>query len=675
MQSILVASSVALTIALCVMVLFRRQFGLAEMALLLGLLGLAGVELLDWLALNPTEDVLVLERWRLAAQGTAIWAWVGFSLVFARAYQDTPPSRLQISLFAAATAMPLIPVILSANELIIPTTRDVPWSIPLTTVGFYHQIGMLLAVLVCLYNLEATLANATHVRRWRIKFFVLGIMALLASQFLAASEGVLYRSLDLSVNPTRQVGLILGALLMGYSLITRGGEEKIVFSRRLAFKSLVLFAAGLYLVGIGVTGHITRFFGGLNGPTMMMALSLIGGVGLFAVLLSETLRRKANLALRKYFYKDKYDYRIQWLDFTRRLATVHQRHDLYQAVLLGFCENLGMGQGALYLRGPDGREFVPVHHWEMDKAISPLPADHPFSQPLPDSLPVRDLRKAPPAPPAPSASFLVPLMQNQNYEGFVLLDRPFNTDEEYDEEDFELMEALAHQASLAIFNMRLVDELAAAREMEVMGKVSSFVLHDLKNLVYTLSLILENAKSYIQEPEFQRDLLTSLGNTVSKMNLLISQLRGLPTQESLHREDVDLLDLARESAQSLHNDSFQVKGDPVPAVVDREEMHKVLVNLFRNAQEASQGKNPVVVEVGHQGQPYVKVSDSGCGMNEDFIRKHLFVPFTTTKSKGMGIGLYQSKQIVEAHGGRLEVESHPGLGSTFTVLLPDTQHA
>jgi len=286
---------------------------------------------------------------------------------------------------------------------------------------------------------------------------------------------------------------------------------------------------------------------------------------------------------------------------------------------------------------------------------------------------VKDLRHEPLQPPAPAASFAVPLMQGDTLAGFILLARPFVLEEEFDGEDFELMEAMAHQASLAILNMRLVGELASAREMEIMGKVSTFVLHDLKNLVYTLSLILENAKDYIQDPEFQHDLLTSLGNTVDKMNMLIAQLAILPTQDSLRREDVDLLDLARESANSMHGGAFHVKGESVSAAVDREEMYKVMVNLFRNAREACQGKEPVRVEVGNNGQPYVKIIDSGCGMDEAFIRKNLFVPFNTTKDTGIGIGLYQSKQIVEAHGGRLEVESAPGQGSTFTILLPNNQ--
>ena len=167
-------------------------------------------------------------------------------------------------------------------------------------------------------------------------------MAILAAQFLAVSQGLLYKALDLSQSPTRQIGILLGVALMGYSLATRGGEEKIIFSRRLAYKSLVIFAAGVYLVSIGLIGQATQYLGFINKSAVVSGLSLLGGIGMATVFLSETLRRNVKTAMCKYFYKDKYDYRLQWLDFTHRLAEAHQSHDLHQAVLLGFCEILGM---------------------------------------------------------------------------------------------------------------------------------------------------------------------------------------------------------------------------------------------------------------------------------------------------------------------------------------------
>jgi signal transduction histidine kinase len=64
------------------------------------------------------------------------------------------------------------------------------------------------------------------------------------------------------------------------------------------------------------------------------------------------------------------------------------------------------------------------------------------------------------------------------------------------------------------------------------------------------------------------------------------------------------------------------------------------------------------------------VQDNGSGMSKEFMERSLFHPFRTTKKQGMGIGLFQSKKIVEAHQGRIEVESEEGRGSTFRVYLP-----
>jgi signal transduction histidine kinase len=90
-----------------------------------------------------------------------------------------------------------------------------------------------------------------------------------------------------------------------------------------------------------------------------------------------------------------------------------------------------------------------------------------------------------------------------------------------------------------------------------------------------------------------------------------------------------------------------------------------------NAREAVTSGGQIKVETGQRnGWVVLAVSDNGCGMTSEFVQRALFRPFQTTKKKGIGIGMFQARIIVEAHRGRIEVESEPGKGTAFRVLLP-----
>ena len=100
-------------------------------------------------------------------------------------------------------------------------------------------------------------------------------------------------------------------------------------------------------------------------------------------------------------------------------------------------------------------------------------------------------------------------------------------------------------------------------------------------------------------------------------------------------------------------------------------MQKVITNLVLNARDAVSAGGEIRVETSRRdGWVVLAVADNGCGMTPDFIQRSLFRPFQTTKRKGIGIGMFHCKMIVEAHKGRIEVESAPGKGTAFRVFLP-----
>ena len=111
---------------------------------------------------------------------------------------------------------------------------------------------------------------------------------------------------------------------------------------------------------------------------------------------------------------------------------------------------------------------------------------------------------------------------------------------------------------------------------------------------------------------------------------------------------------------------------PLPRLLlDPQQMESVFTNLLLNARDAvGLGGRVVVSTELKDSWAVASIEDNGCGMSPDFVSRSLFRPFQTTKKKGMGIGMFQSKMIVEAHGGRIEVLTASGQGTTFRIHLP-----
>jgi signal transduction histidine kinase len=187
--------------------------------------------------------------------------------------------------------------------------------------------------------------------------------------------------------------------------------------------------------------------------------------------------------------------------------------------------------------------------------------------------------------------------------------------------------------------------------------------------------MLKNFQVHYQNPEFREDALRGIANTVEHINDVISRLSVLRQELGIHPVDADLNQLVQETLRS-HEDSADVQISqslgPVPRLqIDPRQIEKVLTNLILNAKEAIGPGGQIQVQTNRQnGWAVLEVRDTGCGMTPEFITTRLFRPFETTKKKGIGIGMFHCKMIVDAHRGRIEVESQPGKGTIFRVLLP-----
>ncbi|HOL65499.1 MAG TPA: PEP-CTERM system histidine kinase PrsK, partial [Accumulibacter sp.] len=237
----------------------------------------------------------------------------------------------------------------------------------------------------------------------------------------------------------------------------------------------------------------------------------------------------------------------------------------------------------------------------------------------------------------------------------------------------DLLKTAARQAGAFLGQMQASEALLDVRKFDSFNRMSAFVVHDLKNIVAQLSLMLKNAERHRGNPEFQEDMLMTVEHSVERMRQLMLQLREGATPLDGPR-GIDLSDVVRriQTAKSGQGRDVEVMlEERLVARGHEDRVERVIGHLVQNALDATEKGGRVWVRVARQAvQALVEVGDTGHGMSPEFIRERLFKPFQTTKPTGMGIGAYESFQYVHELGGRLSVDSVVDVGTRVYLLLP-----
>jgi len=458
---------------------------------------------------------------------------------------------------------------------------------------------------------------------------------------------------------------------------------ELTVSREVLYRSVVVGALGVYLFAVGALAWLLNRLGVAEELFWGSVVVFVSALGLAAVLLSEAVRWRVKRFLARHFYRSKYDYREQWVNFTKRLGSLVTLDELAPQLLGAVVETVGAKAGVLYLKDGRDRGYHPTTAVGIRRPAHPLTESHPVLASLAARRTPRVLEEGAVhgwleplvARGFPEGSVIVALRWRDALTGFFLIG-PEQTSTSYTPEDLEFMETVGEQAAGLIVAAGLSESLAQSREFEAVHRLTSFVIHDLKNAISALFMLSQNALTNFEDPEFQRDALKTVAKTVDRMKALLGRLSSTPEAAALRIEPVDLAVLALDAARPVvKNDRISLVKDltPLVAPADVEALHKVIQNLVMNAVQSIDGKGTVTLRTfAAGGQAILSVTDTGCGMSEEFVRKSLFAPFRSTKKGGWGIGLYQAKGIVEAHGGCIEVASQEGAGTTFMVKLPLT---
>jgi putative PEP-CTERM system histidine kinase len=658
------------------------------------------------LAIDPASAVLTKaahwQHWRLAAMSLLPSVWLLFSLSYARGnYREF--FRQWRYVLIVALVLPVVLGCVCPRELLFtaPSEFDafvrtgagldhdrLVWFFQLRPGGIVLYGVFLVSAVVVLMNLERTLKTAVGTMRWHIKFTILGLAVLFVVRSYTCSQVLLQRRIDPSLVGVDCGALILGCLLTLRSLFRDAARVAVFPSKAILENSLTVLVAGFYLICVGFVANLAPWIEGFQAKAFLLLAAL---VGVTVVALSERARLHFRRFVSRYFQKPLYDYRTVWRSLTEGIVSRVKQSDLCQAAVTLMSEifqvlsvtiwlvdetreNLVMA-ASTSLSAAAGAELQP----QKEEARALLQALQAHTDPLDFETSQDDraaaLRRLTPAQFRTGGSRVcVPLVGRGHLLGVITLaDRVGGVF--FSVQDFDLLRCVGDQVAAGLMNAQLSQKLLQAKELEAFQTMSAFFVHDLKNTASTLNLMLQNLPVHFDNPAFREDALRGMAKTCEHINHLIGRL-------SLLRHDLQIKPVASDlnevvsgvlaSWPSIAGVTLVKNLRSCPAIpLDQEQFSKVVTNLIINASEAVSQPGEIRVETSQSnGWAVLLVADNGGGMSAEFMTRALFRPFQTTKKKGLGIGMFQSKMIVEAHGGRIEVESEVCKGTSFRILLP-----
>jgi putative PEP-CTERM system histidine kinase len=641
----------------------------------------------------PTEVDLWLTL-RLIAESFTPAIWLGFSLTYSRADYRESLARWKILLMVVA----LLPIGLSLGF----QQQILDW-VPAGPVAEGLQLRpgavatglnaiLLVALVLILMNLEQTFRSAVGTGRWKIKFVVLGLAVIFGARLYVKTQAVLFSSYDMSWSGVESSALLIGCAFLMLAYMRTGFAEIDLFpSQTLLRSSLTAFLVGGYLFVVGILANIVSRFGGAESFQLAAFVLLLGIAGLGALLLSDKLRQRIRGFVGLHFARSQHDSVRIWTEFSRRLANVKDQAGLCTvsaSLVAGAFEVLSastwllneqkdqliLGASTAPQRGEvtDGNPIAPV----SSAAVAGLrERSSPFNLEGIDEPWAEELRRLNPATfPNGGNRWCVPLRAGeQTFGAFVLADRVNGA--RYTAEELQLLKCIADHVTSVLLNLGLANEVARSRELEAFRTMSAFFVHDLKNTASSLNLMLKNLPVHFDDPAFREDALRGISNTARRIDEIIGRLTALRQRPAFNPIKADLNQLVQEAIERLEQmPQVQLTKElqPVPSILaDSEQIRSVVTNLVLNARDALGPEGRIRIRTEQlNGNVVLTVTDNGCGMTEAFLKDSLFRPFQSTKKKGLGIGMFQSRMIVEAHGGSIQVKSDEGQGSTFRVSLP-----
>ncbi|MDD4913791.1 MAG: PEP-CTERM system histidine kinase PrsK [Methylococcales bacterium] len=572
---------------------------------------------------------------------------------------------------------------------IFPGFRDfIQWVFKTPPRLFAHLLFSVFGLIL----VEQLYRNTPLKQRWHIKFLCIGLAALFLVDLIVYSKSLLFVRLDFTLWQSRGV---INALVMPLLAISVNRMEihndHLGFStpRKTVFYTTFLLGCCIYLFLMSIVGFYIKNSNAIWGEAAQTLFIFLAILLLTIAFTSGKIRALVKIYFSKHFFHYSYDYREEWLKISRSLAKLESLEDLKGFILNTLIELVESTGGGLWLKNRQGQFCLAA---EQNLGFTPQTREQPekideLSVYLNKKQWVIDFYELAHAPEiyadidlsswcdeADKIWLIIPLFHLNNLEAFVVLTQS-KVPRKLDWEDHDLLKTVGMQLANALALNKASEELANNRQFEAYHRLSAYLVHDLKNLVAQISLIVKNAEKHKHNPEFFDDTIDTLNNVTKKMHHIVEQLKqGEPgeTSDNIVSLAEIIQDIARHRPASP---SLQILMSAEDCLVkaDSIKLTSILTNLVQNAVDATNQSGGWVRFELEKQQDYavIKIIDNGIGMSQTFIAERLFKPFDTTKGNaGMGIGAYEARDYVLKLGGEINVHSQPSQGSVFTVRLP-----
>jgi putative PEP-CTERM system histidine kinase len=551
-------------------------------------------------------------------------------------------------------------------------------------------VGMALG----LAQLELVLRASREPFRHKLKFIVIGLGGLAGYQIYQASQMLLFSVWQAQYEAVSSIVTLMALCLIVQGLRRSQLREVLVqayVSHQALVGSVTFIVIGLYLLAVGIMGTWLYDANQPLGAGLSVVVTFAAIVGLVVAVFSKTVRTELRRFVTRNFYRSKYDYRAQWLQITEAFQEAADKNSIMDRLMDVLIKTFPASHVSIWSFREADRRFCRVRSMTGETDLEPIELSHPIVTELgkrdsavwvePQATGARDSLLMPTDPIRSSgAALCFPIRAQGRVIAFVALGSQLH-DELYGTDDEDLLRGIAHHAGMLLSHALLTEDRRASVELEALHRFSVFCLHDLKNLAARLSLVAQNAERHGRDPEFQASAMRTVNDTALKMTALISKLsiKSLSQPQTGTPEPVDLSAMLQDIIAPMRRDAsvrLVATVAPVqPVLVVRDQIHQVLLNVVLNAKQAIAGNGEVSVSLAqHNGSVVVTVDDTGGGIPPDMLES-LFHPSQSSRPGGLGIGLYQCRQIVEAHLGTIQVRSEVGKGTQVRIEFPACQSA